>query len=363
MKTSAETFTVVPGHDATGNSIFAVLIKRTYAIQHGKQAVRAESDAPFIKVDRYYENGNPQEATVKYENDLAPYKPATDVVVIGNAYTPHNEPLPQMDVAVEIGGFQKIIRVIGNRQCIYSKTMPSFTEPVDFTKMEIRYERAYGGWDERSNPDLPFAYPRNTMGTGFAIDNIPEVIDGLALPNLEDPEDLLTPERLILGDPNRWCQQPLPQGFGWFQRTWYPRCSFAGAVPAFVATDEVIPEEIMGIAPQGQIALARQFKLSAFDVKFNNGASYGLVRPYLAGNEHVMLAYLTLNGILEFTLPDDSPRMMLDIGLGTNELEAELHTVCIRVEDMQIDMVWRGTHEYPGVEWLPEMKRMDAEVF
>jgi hypothetical protein len=29
---------------------------------------------------------------------------------------------------------------------------------------------------------------------------------------------------------------------------------------------------------------------------------------------------------------------------------------------MQVDLVWRGAHAYPGVDWLPEMKRMVAEV-
>ena len=54
--------------------------------------------------------------------------------------------------------------------------------------------------------------------------------------------------------------------------------------------------------------------------------------------------------------------MMLDIGLGENELKPVLHTVCIRVEEIQLDMVWRGAHEYPGVDWLPEMKRIHAVI-
>jgi hypothetical protein len=29
---------------------------------------------------------------------------------------------------------------------------------------------------------------------------------------------------------------------------------------------------------------------------------------------------------------------------------------------MQVDLVWRGAHEYPGVDWLPEMKRLTAQV-
>jgi hypothetical protein len=53
---------------------------------------------------------------------------------------------------------------------------------------------------------------------------------------------------------------------------------------------------------------------------------------------------------------------MLDIGLGENELEMVLHTVSIRPEDRQVDLVWRGAQEYPGLDWLPEMKQMVAKV-
>jgi hypothetical protein len=70
--------------------------------------------------------------------------------------------------------------------------------------MEIRYDRAYGGVDEVSDPSIPFHYPRNDRGRGVALRNVRERIEGLALPNLEDPEDRITPERLVIGDPDRW---------------------------------------------------------------------------------------------------------------------------------------------------------------
>jgi len=363
-KQTTEIFTVVPGNNGIGRPIFSVLVKRSYDIVPGQRCIRSESANPFVKVDEYYDNGDPEWTTVKYETDIAPYKPATDVVVIGNAYAPKGKPVAQMNVSVEISNIRKTIRVIGDRQCIYRKeNYPLFTAPAEFTEMEIRYERAYGGRDELSDPNLPFIYPRNPMGTGLALKNIPEIIEGLKLPNLEDPADLLTPERIILNEPTRWNRQPLPQSFGWFQKIWYPRCSFVGSVPGFLEPDEVMREEILGIVPKGQIALARQFKLPSFDVRFNNGASYGLALPYLNGDERVSLKHLTQDGFLEFMLPSDPPRIMLNIGLGENELKAELHTVCIQPEKMQVDMVWRGAHEYPGTDWLPEMKQMDADIF
>jgi hypothetical protein len=26
------------------------------------------------------------------------------------------------------------------------------------------------------------------------------------------------------------------------------------------------------------------------------------------------------------------------------------------------DLVWRGAHEFPGVDWLPEMSRLEVEI-
>jgi hypothetical protein len=359
-----EQFSIAPGKDDAGKPIFSVLVKRTYDIKHNQQATRAENSLPLNVMDTYYDHGDPQWATIKYESDMVPYKIATDFIVIGKAYAPKGIPIMQMDASVEVSNVKKTIRIIGDRKCIFrgEKKSPVFTEPIEFNEMEIRYERAYGGKDEISEPNLPLMYPRNYMGKGFAVKNIPEVIDGLLLPNLEDPNDLITPENLVLEDIYLWNRKPLPQGFGWFQKTWYPRSSFVGAVPGFVMPDEVMKEEILGIVPKGQIALSRQFKLPSFDVRFNNGASLGLVLPFLSGGESVKLTNMSKDGALEFKLPKDTPKIMLDIGLGENELKPYIHTVCVRVDDMQVDIVWRGAHEYPGIDWLPEMTKMETNI-
>jgi hypothetical protein len=361
--TRVEETAILPSKDENGTPIFALLVKRTYDIRPGQMATRADQTYPLVKVDRYYDGGDAETSTVREETDLIPYKIATDVVVIGRAYAPGGEPATQMAVGVKVGEHRKIVRVTGDRRCIHRPGLPpDVTDPEPFSEMEIRYDRAYGGQDACSNPDLPFYYPRNQRGTGVAVTNIREVVDGLPLPNLEDPSDLLTPERIVFGATERWVHQPLPQGLGWFQRTWYPRCSFVGSVPGSIDPDIELPEERLGLVPKGQMALARQFRLPSFDVRFNSGASPGLAMPFLGGGEEVHLRNLTPDGDLRFQLPIDVPRLSLDIGLGVQELPSVLHTVCVRVDEQKVDLVWRGAHPYPGVDWLPEMKRMVAEV-
>jgi len=356
-------YSIVQGKNDQNQPVFSVLAKRTYDIHSDGRVVRAETTRPLVKIDQYYDEGNLEWPTVKYETDLASFKVATDVVFIGKAYSPNGKPVSQLDLTVEVGTRRKTIRVTGDRRCLYRPSLPpSFSEPVLFTEMPIQYERAYGGQDWRSNPDAPFYYPRNHSGVGVALKNAKETVDGLALPNIEDPEDLLTPDRVVFDEPDRWSGQPLPDGLGWFNRSWYPRCSFTGAFPAYVDIDTVLREEPLGLVPEGQIALSRQFKLPSFDLRFHSGASRGLALPFLAGNETFRLTNLTPSGTFTFRLPGEAPSIMLDIGFGENELKPFLHTVCVRLEEKQVDLVWRGAHPYPGLDWLPEMKRLKAEV-
>lgn len=360
---ASQHITVVSGLDDERRTIFAVLVKRGYRIEHGNPLVALEEAEPFRRGDVYHEPGNPETCTILYEDELAPYKPATDVVVIGRACAPRGQSVQAMTVGIEVAGQQKLLRVTGDRVAHHRPGLaPAVTEPVPFTTLPLRYERAYGGIDAFSRPDRPFYYPRNPLGCGVAVLNAAEAVEGLRLPNIEGPDDLLTPERIILEDESAWNRQPLAQGLGWFQKTWYPRCSFVGAMPAHVAASETMREEALGLVPNGQIALARQFRLPSFDVRFNNGASLGLAFPRMSPGAMLRLAGLTPEGLLSFTLPDAWPSIMLDIGLGENVLPVALHTVAIYVEERRVDLIWRGAHPYPGNDWLPEMRRLRHEV-
>ena len=92
MASANGVFEIVPGKNEQGDAIFAVVVKRTYRIKHGSVAERCAADRELRQIDAYYDNGDPEWATVQYESELAPYKPAVDVVVIGKAYAPGGVP-------------------------------------------------------------------------------------------------------------------------------------------------------------------------------------------------------------------------------------------------------------------------------
>jgi hypothetical protein len=188
-------------------------------------------------------------------------------------------------------------------------------------------------------------------------------VNNLALPNLEEPDSPLTPERLCLGDYNAWEQQPFPAGFGWFPKTWLPRAQLAGIMPADRATEQELRQAYAKLIPDSsQREAYLKHGLPDMDFRFFNGASRGLVFPYLKGGEQVAAENLTPEGTISFQLPHDAPRLGLDIGSGVQEPEVVMHTVMIRMEDRQVDVVWRGAVLYPGPEWLPEMRKMEVSV-
>ena len=352
---------VLPGQTPEGRYILAVLLKRTYDIVPGRPCARAAKDLKLYPADQFW--GDPMNSSVKFEADFVPYKLATDVVLNGKAYAPRGRSISSLVATLEVGPARKQVAVIGDRVCRYrAGAAPAFTDPRPFTEMELRYERAYGGADIYSDVKLPCLYARNPLGRGFAVQNLPKAIEGLALPNLEDPADPLAPERVCCGHFMHWERQPMPQSFGWFPKSWRPRSQLAGVMPADRATEQELRQAYTPLVPPEQRELYAQTKLPDMDFRFFNGASAGLAAPFLSGDEPVRAVNLTPEGELQFRLPGERPRLGLDIGEGLQEPPVVLHTVMIRMEERQVDLVWRAAVVYPGPDWLPQMRKMEVVV-
>jgi hypothetical protein len=353
---------IVPGRDERGRDVFSVMVKRSYRLSNRQIARRAEIDQVFRAADEHYD-GDPDGCTVKHESETAAYKAACDVVIVGKAHAPNGVPAQQMTVSVAVAGREKSLLITGNRQSYHREGQaPVFSDPRPFLTMEIRYDFAYGGRDEISLADVPFHYPRNPMGKGVALHNLRAVIEGMPLPNVEDPNDVLTPDRVVIDDPARWHLQPIPHGLGWRQRNWYPRDALLGSYPAFLPVGTVTAEEQMGLLQRNQIALAKQCRLAPFEAGFNNGASIGLIFGALRGDERITLRGLTPDSLLEFQLPGETPKMALDLGEGLIPLQTRLQTISIRPDESAMDIIWCGAQTYPGPRWLAKLKRLHAQV-
>ena len=59
-------------------------------------------------------------SSYKYEPEIALFKPATDVVLIGHAHPPGGG-ATQVDVGIKVGPVQKVARVFGDRFWLLTK--------------------------------------------------------------------------------------------------------------------------------------------------------------------------------------------------------------------------------------------------
>src|SRR5690606_5960313 len=98
--------------------------------------------------------------------------------------------------------------------------------------------------------DHPGLYPRNPIGKGYLVYPDPPIV-GLELPNLEDPSDRLTPQRLFALSPERWHRQPLPWALDWTSPLTYPRELYGGLDAWHPCPDlTTLPEVTRGYAPE-----------------------------------------------------------------------------------------------------------------
>lgn len=211
------------------------LVKLTYAIS-GDRCELAEP-LPLLHDLRDPERKPP----LPPGTDFWPFKRQPEFAVQGQAHAPDGKAVTGITVSAAVGQREKRVAVFGDRRVTWLDTgRVRFEPPEPFTAMPLTWDRAYGGLDWRTPPpepitdadqlmmqvDHPGLYPRNPWGRGYLVQ--PEPVDDFFLPNLEDPADLLTPERLVVGDPRQWWRQPLPWCFDWVSVAMFPRFVYLG---------------------------------------------------------------------------------------------------------------------------------------
>ncbi|MGD0837524.1 MAG: DUF2169 domain-containing protein [Polyangia bacterium] len=239
-------------------SVAYVLVKQTYRI--GERGCVLDAAQPLVHDLR----DDTLQPRLPPGSDFWIQKQATDVVVQGSAFAPNGRPIRSMTASVTVGKAAKRINVFGNRRLEWrSDGTPVIPYPETFIDMPLTYENAYGGIDVRMDMappqspeelvkfdllDYPGIYPRNLHGKGYLVR--PEPIPGALMPNLENPRDLLTADRLFVRDPRLWYRQPFPWCFDWTNAVMFPRMAYLGLSPCFPPPSDVsLPEVAQGILP------------------------------------------------------------------------------------------------------------------
>ena len=194
---------------------YSAIVKATCNLSIGRSATLSDKQILIANGDTYV--GDSEEPTVHYESDFVPFKPRAEFLCVGKAYALAGRPVQECLVTFSVGKPSKSIRVVGNRvwRSGFRNWFVAPSEPEPFTSMPVSYENAYGGADLHLTKE-PQTFPANPIGKGYCKSG--KGMDGLPLPNLEDPAHPI----------KSWKDQPRPMAFGPIGRTWQPRLRKAG---------------------------------------------------------------------------------------------------------------------------------------
>ncbi len=310
--------TTLPMMGPKERPVLAVIAKGTFVFANDKSDL-APKQVPIVYGDQFY---NEQEGGgIRYENDMVPYKPRTDVVLSGKAYAPDKTPTRSLDVGLKVGPVQKQLKVFGRRLWNHAGVLSRryvTTAAKPFVIRPIRYNEAFGGMDETTGEYCN----QNMDGKGFYSPKTKAKLAGRPLPLIEDPKDLI----------RNPADHPKPVGFGFYHRAWQPRAAYAGTY------DNTWRLERSPHPP------------ADFDFRFYNGAHPDLqAKGFLQGDEPVELTHLTPEGRLQFSLPGVRPhcRVRRVEPPETETVTMNLDTVFIEPDERIFCLVWRGNAPLP----------------
>lgn len=315
---------LVPGMDLERRDTLTVVIKGTFVPGADAVAQIAPEQADVALADVHW--GDPTSSSVRYESDLAPTKPGTDVVLNGSAYAPRGG-ADALVVVLRAGPLSKSVRVHGNRywgRDAYGRYRPS--SPARFESIALTYENAFGGGaTSKDRPPseraaAPTGDPRNPVGAGwFAPGAAPSAES--RVPHLEDPS-------APLGAPG---DRPPPACFAFVHRSWAPRAALAGTC------DDAWKKTRAPFLPLD------------FDPRHHLAASSGLTSSkHFVGGERLEASYVRPSGL---AFHCTTPTTALDVKVlvrGKDRVErALLDTIVIEPDAERVLCTWRATFSVP----------------
>lgn len=304
--------------DGGGRETLLVVLKATFAIERAG-CRPADEPVPLTLADEHH--GEPGLSSVRLESDLALEKPATDVIMLGHAWAPRGR-ARESRVRLSVGPVAREARIFGDRRWALVLGLPRIEGPEPFERIPLVWERAFGGVQPRKGEDeVEGAEERNPVGTGFVKKRTSSFVDGLALPNVEDPSHLLkTPG-----------QRREPAGFGIVARHWLPRR------PLFGTYDEAWMKNRMPLPPADLNPRA-----------FCGAPEVLQARPHLRGGEPVSMDGVSPDGPVRFELPRVDHRWEVRVGNDWTELHPLLDTVVLEPDASRVTLVWRAKLDVHG---------------
>jgi hypothetical protein len=298
--------------DADGIDTAYFVLKATFEVLP-KGLRPAAVQAPLVLAEEYW--GAPGASSLKRASEAHLCKPATDVILLGSAYAPRGRPVPSFEASVSVGPVRQRLRLFGDRVWVKGARGVSPSSPKLVDKVPLVYEKAFGG-QHRVDESTVLFEARNPLGVGFAGKRTAKELEGLPLPNVEAPGELLEKAE----------QQVAPVAVGCVAASWQPRIGYAGTYDAAWQK---------GRAP---------YLPKDFDARFFQVAHEALVCPgYLRGGEAVELVNMSAAGLERFALPTVELHVVAHLDGKETVVPMNMETVMLEPDEHRLSLLWRGS--------------------
>ncbi len=144
----------------SGAFALTVIVKATFVLQPGTAQLAPEQD-PIFTHDRFHDD-DPRRS-VRFPSDVVPYKPCADVLLVGHAYAPDEQPVRTLTTRFVVGEVDKSIEVFCDR--VFRVIDGQLLEGKRFTQLPLVWERASGGPESANPVGKRFDGPTDTYGT------------------------------------------------------------------------------------------------------------------------------------------------------------------------------------------------------
>ncbi len=302
--------------DKQGAHRWIVAVKATFMIPLRGPLELADEQRPPIFAPEYH--GEDGVSSLRYDADLGPLKPTTDVWVVGHACAPRDQPVAELLTSLRVGAIKKTILVRGDNEFRSGLSGLTTTVPRPFVRMPIVYERAYGGVDtSATDPSRHRIYTRNPVGVGFGISV--SRLDRQPGPNVVYPgQDFL---------------KAGPAGFGAIASHWSPRSELAGTYDARWMRERrpLLPADYDD----------RFVLCSPLDQR---------MAGHLPSGTPVELTHMTPEGLLRFEIPAPRLRFRTRFGTRTCEHPGILASVVLEPDNRCVGLVWQTSLPVPPTQ-------------
>lgn len=312
-----------------GQDMGVLAVRARYLLdEYGHLSLAPEQE--LVLVDEY--EGDPHKTPLLKAADLIPFKPATDVSVIGSTYAPNGAEATEWLAGIRVGKMAHVVRASGRRHWMWhaGNWRLSAPEPATHMPMDYRLAASDESLDGEGNPEVP----ANPLGVKRPPRNGKEQAGALPVASIDASDD----------DYSDASAPRIPQGMAPVPPFWRLRQQFAGTYDDNWAANRhpQLPED--------------------FDYRFYQSAHPEMIYPgYLAGDEVVELARMTPSGgTLRFDLPGVQPIALYRWRDGREV------TLLLNLDGVHIDL--RNTPYFVDITWrawlpiCPNFLRIELSV-